>query len=67
MSVLVYVSVSVSVSVFVCLRSYLRNYTSDLHQIFVHVNYGRGSAFSGAVVICYVFLVLWMTSYLHIS
>jgi len=29
--------------VFVCPRSYLRNYTSDLHQIFVHVTYGRGS------------------------
>ena len=29
--------------VFVCPRSYLRNYTSDLHQICVNVNYGRGS------------------------
>ena len=28
---------SVSVCVFVCPRSYLRNYTSDLHQIFVRV------------------------------
>ena len=28
---------------FVCPRSYLRNYTSDLHQIFVHVTHGRGS------------------------
>ena len=28
---------------FVCPRSYLRNYTSDLHQIFVQVTYGRGS------------------------
>ena len=36
-------SVSVCVCVFVCPRSYLRNYTSDLHQIFVHVIYGRGS------------------------
>jgi len=27
----------------VCLRSYLRNDTSDLHQIFVHVTYVRGS------------------------
>ena len=35
--------VCVSVCVFVCPRSYLRNYTSDLHQIFVHVTYGRGS------------------------
>jgi len=27
----------------VCRRSYLRNYTSHLQQIFVHVTYGRGS------------------------
>ena len=26
----------------VCPRSYLQNYTSDLHQIFVRVTYGRG-------------------------
>ena len=32
-----------SVSVFVCLRSNLRNYTSDLHQFFVHVTRGCGS------------------------
>jgi len=31
------------VCVFACRRSYLRNCTSDLHQIFVHVTYGRGS------------------------
>jgi len=37
------VSVCLSVCVFVCPRAYLRNYTSDLHQIFVHVTYGRGS------------------------
>jgi len=37
------VSVSDCVCVFVCPRSYLRNYTSDLHQIFVHLTYGRGS------------------------
>ena len=36
-------SVSVSLCVFVCPRSCFRNYTSDPHQIFVHVNYGRGS------------------------
>jgi len=30
----------VSVCVFVCPRSYLRNCTSDLHQIFVHVTGG---------------------------
>ena len=34
---------NVCVCVFVCPRSYLRNYTSDLHQIFVHVTYCRGS------------------------
>jgi len=33
----------VCVCVFVCPRSYLRNYTSDLHQLFVHVTCGRGS------------------------
>jgi len=34
---------SVSVRAFVCPRSYLRNYTSDLHQYFVRVTYDRGS------------------------
>jgi len=34
---------SVSVCAFVCPRSYLRNYTSDLHQYFVRVTYDRGS------------------------
>jgi len=37
------VCLSLLVCVFVCPRSYLRNYTSDLHQIFAHVTYGRGS------------------------
>jgi len=32
-----------SACVCVCPRSYLRNYTSDLCQILVHVTYGRGS------------------------
>jgi len=37
-------SVSVCLCVCVCPRSHLRNYyTYDLHQIFVHVTYGRGS------------------------
>jgi len=36
-------SVSVCLCVFVCPRSYLRNYTSDLHQFFLHVAYGRDS------------------------
>jgi len=33
------------VCVFVCPRSYLRNYTSDLRQFFMLVTYGRGSVF----------------------
>jgi len=33
----------VCLCVFVCLRSYLRNDTSDLHLIFVHVTYGCSS------------------------
>jgi len=37
------VSVCVCVCVCVCPRSYIRNYTSDLHQIFVTVTYGHGS------------------------
>jgi len=35
--------VCLSVCVFVCPRSYLRKYAPDLHQIFMHVTYGRGS------------------------
>jgi len=34
---------AVCVCVFICRRSYLLNYTSDLHQFFMHVTYGRGS------------------------
>ena len=26
---------------FICPRSYLRNYTSDLHHFYVHVTYGH--------------------------
>jgi len=36
-------SVSVCLCVCVCPRAYLRKYTSDLYQIFVHVTYGRAS------------------------
>jgi len=43
MSVSVCLSVCLSVCVFVCPRSYLQNYTSDLHQFFVRVTHGRGS------------------------
>jgi len=35
--------VCLCVSVFVCLRSYLQNYMSNLHQIFENVTYGCGS------------------------
>jgi len=43
---------SVSVSLCVCLSAiiYLRNYTSDLHQIFVHITYGR-NAFSALTLL----------------
>ena len=37
------VSVCLCVCVCVCPWSYLRDYTNDLHQIFVRVTYGRGS------------------------
>jgi len=56
------------VCVFVCPRSYLRNCTSDLHQIFLWmlpVAVARSS--SGGVVIRCVLPVLWMTSQLLIS
>jgi len=36
-------NVSVGVRIFVCTQSYLRNYTSDLHHIFMFVTYGSGS------------------------
>ena len=38
-------SMSVCVCVCVCLsvRSYRRNYMSDLHKFFVHITYGHGS------------------------
>jgi len=53
----------VCVCVCICPRSYLRNYTSDLHQIFLcmfPMAVARSS--SGGVVIRYVLSVLWMTS-----
>jgi len=59
--------VCVCVCVCVCQRSYLRNYTSDLHQIFVHVTYSRGSVLSRGVVVRYALPVPWMTSYMLIS
>jgi len=52
------VSVCLCVCVFVCLRSYLRNFTPDVHHIFVHVTYqnGRGSV-----------LLWWCSATLRIS
>jgi len=48
--------VCLSLCVFVCPRSYLQNYTSDLRKILVHVTCGRGS------------VLLWQCSdTLHIS
>ena len=58
-----YCEVCSSVRVFVCPQSYLRNYTSNLHQIFVHAMAMARSS-SGGVVLRYVLPVLWMTSYL---
>jgi len=57
--------VCLCVCVFVCPRSYLRNCTSDLHQIFVHSMAIAWSSSGG--IICYVFPVLWMTPCLHIA
>jgi len=60
----------VCVCVFVCLRSCLRDYTSDLYQFFLCVlpmAVAQSSSSSGSVAIRYILLVLWMTSYLHIS
>ena len=46
MSMSVCLSVSVCVCVFVCPRSYLRNFTSDLHEVFrACYLWGRGSVF----------------------
>jgi len=61
-------SVSVCLCVFVCPRSHLRNYTSDLHRIFLCVLPMAATRSSpGGVVIRYVLPVLWMTSILLIS
>ena len=62
--------VCVCACAFVCLRSYIRNYTSDLHRVFLHMLPMAVARFSsGGVVVCYVglFPVLWTTSYLFIS
>jgi len=49
--------------VFVCYISSRPIFTN----FFVHVTHGRGSVLLRRLVICYIFSVLWMTSYLHIS
>ena len=53
--------------VFVCLRSYPQKYVSDLHHFLCMLPMTVAQSSSGGVVIPYVFPVLWMTSYLHIS
>ena len=50
----------------VCPRAYLRNCTSDLHQILCMLPMSLARSSCGGVAIRYVFPVLWMTSYLHI-
>ena len=50
----------------VCPRAYLRNYTPDLHQIFLCMLTKAVTWFSSnSVATCYALLVLWMTSRLH--
>ena len=61
-------SIVMSMSVCVCPWTCLRNYTSDLHQFLLCLLFmavARSS--SGGIMICYIFPVLLMTSYLHIS
>jgi len=60
--------VNVSVCLFVCPRAYLRNYTSDLHCIFLCINsMAVAQSTAGGKELCYVFPVLWVTSYSLIS
>ena len=66
-STVMIVSVCLRVSVGVCPQSYLRNYTSDRHQISVHVTYGRGSVLLWRRSDTLCTSGLWMTSCLHIS
>jgi len=60
-----------SVCVCVCLsvRDRISGTTRPIFtEFFMHVTYGRDSALLWRrIVICYLFPVLWMTSYLHIS
>ena len=58
--------VCLSVRLFVYPRSYLRNYTSHLHETVCILPMCVARFFSGGVAICYVLSVLWMTSCLYI-
>ena len=60
-------SVCLCVCLCVCPRSYRLNYTSDLYHILCMLAMAVARSSTGGVVIRYVILVLWMTSYLHIS
>ena len=67
LSVCLCVCVCVCVCVFVCPRSYLRNCTYDIHQIFLcMLPMTVARSVSGGVVIRYVLPVLYMTSFLLI-
>ena len=59
--------ISVSVCVFVCPRSYLQSYASDLHQLCCMLPMAEARSSFFGVVIRYVLPVLLMTSYLLIS
>jgi len=63
------VCLSVSVCLFVCPRSYLRNYTSDLRQFLCMLltAVARSSSGGVAIRIRYVLPVLSMTSCLHMT
>ena len=62
------VSVCLRVCVSLGLRAYLQNYTSDLHQLFVHIIYSRGSVllWLRCDMLCTSGFLLWMPSFVHI-
>ena len=57
----------VCLCVFVCPRSYLQNCTPIFATFFCLLAMAVARSYSGGVVIHYLFPVLWMMSYLHIS
>jgi len=61
-----YLFVYVSVSTHAHPQAYIHNYTYTLSNSFLHATCCRASVFSDGIAICYVLLVLWMTSCLHI-